>query len=223
MKQLAILALIALLAISVLACGGESTEPADTSTPASGGSEATEPTAGPTNTPQPESSPVPTDTPGPAAPQPTDTPVPQPTNTTVPEPTATQAPNPTLPPEPTITSQTEATPVPTFTPEPTPTPTPAPALPIAADLSPLGDNLLFVAYFDGATQGWSIYDASGTFSPDQLPLPPGGSAPDAADIGSITELVVGQIYNFVMREGQTAVLNERSITFYPKVNQLQWK
>ena len=232
MKQLAILALAALLTIGILACGTESAEPEATAAPASGGAQATEPPADPTNTPVPEptaapaNTPVPADTPEPTAtpvPEPTNTPVPEPTNTPVPEPEATEVPAATTPPEPAATAEPEATvaPDPTATPEPAPTETPA--LPIAADLASLGDNLLFVAYFDRVTQGWLVYDASGTFTPDQLPLPPDAGAPDPSDIGELTELIVGDIYYFVMTEGQRAVLNGRSVTFYQALNPLQWK
>ena len=224
MKQLAILALAALLTIGILACGTESAEPEATAAPASGGAQATEPPADPTNTPVPEPTAAPADTPVPAdTPEPTDTPVPEPTNTPIPEPEATEAPPATTPPEPAATAEPEATVVPDPTATPEPAATETPALPIAADLASLGDNLLFVAYFDRATQGWSVYDASGTFTPDQLPLPPGATAPDPADIGTLTELVLEEIYSFVVKDQQSADLNGVSTILYRGTNLLQWK
>ena len=222
MKQFAILALSLLLAIGLLACGADTSEPTDTATPAASSGQATAVPAEPTNTPPPEPTAVPANTPYPTpAPAPTSTPVLEPTATHEPAAPPTPEPDPTTTPTQAPTPDPEPTNAPTTAPEPAATE--APALPIAADLAPLGDNLLFVAYFDGATQTWSVYDASGTFSPDQLPLPPGQTTPDAADIGEITELVLGEIYTFLMREGQTAVLNGTSMTFYPRVNQLLWK
>ena len=104
------------------------------------------------NTPTPEPTAVPTATPEPtAAPEPT------------PEPTATLMPRPTPRPTPTPTV------APTIAPQPTPAPTPtaqagtAPVVPqgspIITTLSPLGNNLKWVAYFDNGSKTWSLYDA----------------------------------------------------------------
>ena len=70
----------------------------------------------------------------------------------------------------------------------------------------MGDNLLWVAHYDNASGQWSVYDPSGTFSLEMLPLPPGQSADDATPLSSITSLVSGQIYSLMVSEDQTAVL-----------------
>ena len=118
-----------------------------------------------------------------------------------------------------------ATPEPTAVPEPPATsePTPEPELPIATDLAPLGDNLLWVAYFDNRTKQWSVYDHSGTFSPDKLPLPPGENVPDASAVGSLTELLVKSIYWISLSESQTVQLGDQTQTFSAGENFIVWK
>ncbi len=210
MKQLTILALMGLLALGILACG-ESVTAIPTATPytATVIAQATLPPP-PADTPVPE----PTEAP-PATAEPTATPE----TTTRPEPTATAAPTATA--EPTAMPVLAATLEPTVIPEPAPTT--VPVLPIAADMAPLGDNLRFVAYLERATQTWLVYDADGNFRPEDLPLPPGIGVPDASDIGDLTELTLGQLYTFVVHEGQTAEFNGNSIIFYEGGNLLQWK
>ena len=140
---------------------------------------------------------VPTNTPQPSpTPSPTDTPIPEPTDT----------------PEPTPTAE------PTSTPEPTTEPEPA----IATDIAPLGDNLLWVAHFDSRTQSLSVYDPSGTFSPEKA-LPPGQDVPDPSEIGQLTTLVPGQIYLFWVEQKQTVELNGQTETFWEGGNQILWK
>ena len=118
-----------------------------------------------------------------------------------------------------------ATPEPTAVPEPLATsePTPEPELPIATDLAPLGDNLLWVAYFDNRTKQWSVYDHSGTFSPDKLPLPPGENVPDASAVGPLTELLVKSIYWISLSESQTVQLGDQTQTFSAGANFIAWK
>ena len=77
----------------------------------------------------------------------------------------------------------------------------------------MGDNLLWVAHYDNATGQWAVYDPSGTFSPEVLPLPPGQAAENVTSFSSITRLVPGQIYSLMVREDQTAVLGGVSRTF----------
>ena len=145
------------------------------------------------------------------------TPAPEPTATPEPEPTATQEPEPTatLEPEPMATPEPE----PTATPEPTAEPKPA----IASDLAPLGDNLRFVAYLDRATQKWFVYDATGDFKPEDIPLPPGMTVPDASDIGALTELEPGEVYTIVLNENQVVVLNGNSYNIFADGDFLVWK
>ena len=121
-------------------------------------------------------------------------------------------------PEPTATLE------PTATPEPTPTvePTQKPELPIALTLASLGDNLLWVAFFDSRTQSLSAYDPSGTFSPE-MALPPGQDAPDPSEIGQLTELMPGKIYFFWIGENQTVEIDGNVVDFYQGGNQIFWR
>ena len=221
MKQLAVLLCLGILALTIVACGSDTPEPANTSAPVA----TTQPTIPPTEVPAATSAPT-------AAPTPVPTPQPVPTNTPAPEeptsaPEPTDAPDPTSTPEPTATEAPEstATPEPTSTPEPTATtePTPAPELPIARDLAPLGDNLLWVAYFDNRTKQWSVYDHSGTFAPDKLPLPPGETVPEASDVGPLTELAVKNIYWIALNEAQTVQVGSQNQTFSAGANFIAWK
>lgn len=233
MKQLALLVLIGLMIVGILACGGETAEPTTAPEPTVA---PTQPAAAPTDAPAQTNPPVPTDTP-----EPTDTPAPEPTATQEPTPPTTSAPEPTDTPEPTSTAtpapepaatqEPTATPAPdpTAAPEPTATPTPEPEptaepeLPIAVDLAPLGDNLRFVVYLDRATQSLFVYDADGSFTIEDLPLPPGMDAPDPSGIGELTELMPSMVYTFVVKEKQTVELNGHTETFYAGGNFLQWK
>ena len=233
MKQLALLFFVGLTVIAVLACGGETAEPTEAPAPTVA---PTRPPAVPTDQPAPTDAPAPmpepTNTPAPAptatpAPEPTATPEPEPTPAPTPEPDPTPAPEPTATPEPEPTATPEpeptATPQPTNTPAPTPEPTAEPELSIALDLAPLGDNLRFVAYLDRATQKWFVYDAAGDFSPEDLPLPPMTKAPDPSEISSLTELVPGQIYSFVVYEQQTAEFDRLTEIFYVGRNDILWR
>ena len=248
MKLFAILILSGLLAITIIACGGDSASPTNTPGTAAGSAQATqppaptsttapEPTVAPTEAPEPTAMPKPTATEAPAPtampdptalPDPTTPPTPEPTATTAPTPTATPKPEPTATPQPEATATPEpdptATPEPTTTPTPTPTPEPdpTPVLPIAEDLAPLGDNLLWVAYFEGATQTLSAYDPSGTFKPEDA-LPPGLSVPDPSEIGELTELVSLRIYNVMVSEGMEVELNGAIVTLYAGLNSLFWR
>ena len=227
MKLLAAILCTGLVALAVVACGSETPDPTSTSAPATSATAAAEqptarptdppaPTAAPTATPAPE--PEPTDTP---EPEPTDTPAPAPTDapepTPVPEPTATPEPAP----EPTATQAPDstATPMPAATPEPTQ----APELPITKDLAPLGDNLLWVAYFDNRTKQLSVYDHSGTFTPDKLPLPPGEPVPDPSEVGVLTELVVKNIYWVSVNQAQSVQLGSQVQSFSAGVNFIAWR
>jgi len=89
----------------------------------------------------------------------------------------------------------------------------------------LGDNLQWVAYFDNRTQGWSYYDASGSFSVESvIPLsPPGVEVPgDLAAFGSITELTAGTVYFVSISRDQTVVLGGNDFSFNPGVNFVVW-
>ena len=149
-----------------------------------------------------------------------DTPTPQPTNT----PTPTATPRPTNTPAPTATPQPPPTARPTNTPPPaTPAPTPTSGLqPITVALSPLGDNLLWVAHYDNPTGRISVYDPSGEFSPESLPLPPDLSLDDASSLPALTHLVAGKIYFVAVREQQQVVLGNEIRNLTAGVNFLTW-
>ena len=200
LKQFATIGLIALLAAGIIACGGgDAPEPAATvAAPA-------------TATPAPDTpTPRPADTIAPTA-------TPRPTNT--PRPTATAAPTATATPRPaaTATPQPTAMPDPTATPQPTPTPRPA-SEPVADALAPLGDNLLWVAHYDNATRRISVYDPSGAFTVDALPVPTGLSLDDSDSLPEITHLIPRQIYFVNVSRPQQLVLGDQIINLVAGVN-----
>ncbi len=216
MRKLAAIVLAGLLVAVLVACGSEAPAVPDTPVP---------PTSIPTLAPT-----SPPDTPAPAATATTAAPTEAPAPTEPPQPTeepvATAVP--TQAPEPTDTPEPDPTPVPenTPTPEPTstPTPTPEPDLPpIVVTLAPLGDNLIWVAHYDNATQNLFVYDPSGTFSPDVLPLPPGVSVDDPSAIGSLSELVTGKIYWIMAGKEQKVQLGGQELTISSGLNFLSWR
>ena len=219
--------LACLIVAAFAACGGDTTDPTATAIPTSVSVEPTQvptspppaPTQEPTSAPEPTRVPDPTDPPAPTqAPEPTVEP------TTVPVPTDTPVPPPTPMPEDTPTPTPEDTPTPTPEATATPAPTPEPDEPqIAQTLAPLGNNLIWVAHYDNATRGWSVYDPSSTLSPEDLPLPPGQAAPDAASIGLLTELIPNKLYWVSVTNEQTVKLGELEVVFKPPFSILQWK
>ena len=241
MRKLIAIVLIGLISVAIAACGGDSVEPTNTALPASATEAPTQapdtPTPAPTATAAPTNTPTPTNTPAPvptatAVPVPTEAPTvaptPEPEPTAAPEPTSTPVPTP-VPMATPVPAPTEAPtvaptpePEPTAAPEPTATPEPEPVEnPVAADLAPLGDNLLWVAHFDNATKEWSVYDPSGTFSPDLLPLV-GQDVPDASAIGELSALVPRQIYWLMVSDAQTAVLGGVSRNLVSGLNGVPW-
>ena len=201
-KKLAAIAIIGLLAAGIIACGGSDTpDPTNTAAPPTATLTPETPTPMPTNTPAPTNTPRPTDTPAPTA-----------------------TPRPTNPPAPTATLQPPPTARPTDTPPPTtPAPTPTAGLqPVADALSPLGNNLLWVAHYDNPTGQISVYDPSGEFSPEALPLPPDLSLDDASSLPAITHLVSGKIYFVAVSEQQQVVLGNEIRNLTAGVNFLTW-
>ena len=86
-------------------------------------------------------------------------------------------------------------------PEPEPETRPVPAgYPVAETLAPMEDSLLWTAHFDNESKEWSVYDPSGTFTPESLPTPPGVPAPNLTEIGSLTRLYPGKLYWFAVSE-----------------------
>ncbi len=90
--------------------------------------------------------------------------------------------------------------------------------PVASALASLGGNLLWIAHFDPQNRGWTVYDPSGTFSPDQLTLPGGQPPPSRSSIGSLTRLIPGGIYH--LRVTTNADINGKPL--YTGTNLLAW-
>ena len=194
LKQFAAIGLIALLAVVMIACGGsDAPEPAATTA-----APATATPAPDTPTPRPASTIAPTATPRPTA-------TAAPTATATSRPAATATPIPTAMPEPT------ATPQPTATPRPT-------SEPVADALAPLGDNLLWVAHYDNATRRISVYDPSGAFTVDALPVPTGLSLDDSDSLPVITHLIQDEIYFVNVSRAQQLVLGDQIINLVAGVN-----
>ena len=226
MRILAAIVIAGLLAAILAACGSDAPAATDTPVPPTAIAAPTQaPTSPPdTPTPAPTATVAPTlapgSTPPPVPPVPTATPAPTAVPTTAPELTSTPEPSPTPVPEDTPTPEPTATPEPTST----PTPTPEPDLPpIAVTLAALGDNLVWVAHYDNSTQSWLVYDRSGAFSPDELPLPPGGSVPEPSAIASLTEIAAGKIYWIMASQEQTVQLGSQNVNIMSGLNFLSWR
>ncbi len=93
---------------------------------------------------------------------------------------------------------------------------------IAADLAPLGDNLLWVAHYDNATQQVLVYDPSGSFKPDGLALPPGVSVENPDSPPVLARLISRRIYWVAVNQEQTAVLGGTTRNLAAGVNTLVW-
>ena len=200
MKRLALLLFVGLMPASILACDEAAPERTTETSRRTGDTEGTQVASVPTATSLLTNTAAPT-----AAPVLTATPVPAPT--TAPVLTATAVTAPTAAPAPTTT----------------PAPTTASQSAIAATLAPLGDNLHWVSYQDRATKKWLVYDATGNFNPEHLPLLPDMETPDSSDIGLLTELEPEGIYIFLVNEGQTVQLGGISYTFYRGSNPIAWR
>ena len=66
----------------------------------------------------------------------------------------------------------------------------------------LAHNLLFIAHWDVDEQRWLVLDVAGEFTPDQLAQPEGVPAPSPSEVGPLTRLEKGKIYDFRMRWNQ---------------------
>ena len=232
MRKLLAIVLVGVVSAAIIACGSEIPAPTNTAPPPVATQVPTE--APDTPTPVPTATSVPANTPSPTLP-PTDTPVPTaeptagpeltatPEPTAAPEPTATLEPTATSAPEPTVEPTAEPTATPEPTEAPTVAPTPAPSLdPVAAELAPLGDNLMWVSHYDNATQQLSVYDPSGTFSPEFV-LPPGQEPPDASEIALLTNLTPGQIYFISVEQEQTVDLRGNRVFLREGITFILWR
>ena len=68
------------------------------------------------------------------------------------------------------------------------------AVPAAEAFAPLGDTLQWAALYDNVTQRWVVFDPSGTFSVESLPLPAKVPIPDWSTVGEITHLIPNLLY-----------------------------
>ena len=94
--------------------------------------------------------------------------------------------------------------------------------PVAAALAPLGNNLLWAAYYDNATKQWSVYDPTGAFSPDLLLLPPEQSVPSPSSIGALTHLVPRKVYGVYISRDETVTLRGTARTLTAGINSVSW-
>ena len=76
----------------------------------------------------------------------------------------------------------------------------------------LAHNLLFIAHWDSHDQRWLVLDVAGEFTTDLLTQPAGVPVPSPSEVGVLTQLEKGKIYDFRMRWDDTGNLDgERSI------------
>ncbi len=66
----------------------------------------------------------------------------------------------------------------------------------------LAHNLLFIAHWDVDSRRWLVLDVAGEFTPDLLAQPEGVPVPSPSEVGGLTQLEKGKIYDFHMRWNQ---------------------
>ena len=89
----------------------------------------------------------------------------------------------------------------------------------------LAGNLLFIAHWDEAGRRWLVYDVAGEFAPDQLTPPPGVAIPPDPEIGILTELERGKLYDFHVRSDQIVNIVEGEMGdrhFNSGANFIEW-
>ena len=92
--------------------------------------------------------------------------------------------------------------------------------PIIGTLTGLGDNLLWVAYFDNNTKGWSLYDPSRTFTVNQLPGLFGPSS--IGDMKALNNLVAGEPYQIRVKGDVTINLGGKERELTTGINTVVW-
>ena len=92
--------------------------------------------------------------------------------------------------------------------------------PIINDLSALGGNLLWAAYFDNNTKSWSLYDPSETFSVNQLPgiFGPGS----ISEMGPLNSLTSGEPYQIRVSSDVTVNLGGKERKLTTGINNVVW-
>lgn len=92
--------------------------------------------------------------------------------------------------------------------------------PIINDLSALGGNLLWAAYFDNNTKSWSLYDPSETFTVNQLPGIFGPSS--ISDMGPLNSLTSGEPYQIRVSSDVTVNLGGKERKLTTGINNVVW-
>ena len=89
----------------------------------------------------------------------------------------------------------------------------------------LASNLLFIAHWDEAARRWLVHDVAGEFTPGQLTAPPGVAIPPDPEIGILTELERGKLYDFHMGSDQIVNIVEEEMGdwhFKAGANFIEW-
>ena len=91
---------------------------------------------------------------------------------------------------------------------------------IINDLSALGGNLLWAAYFDNESKSWSLYDPSKTFTVNQLPgiFGPGS----ISEMGPLNTLTSGQPYQIRVSSDVTINLGGKERKLTTGINNVVW-
>ena len=89
----------------------------------------------------------------------------------------------------------------------------------------LAGNLLFIAHWDRDARRWLVHDVAGEFTPDQLTAPPGVAIPPDPEIGILTGLERGKLYDFHVRSDQIVNIVEGEMGdwhFNSGANYIEW-
>lgn len=75
----------------------------------------------------------------------------------------------------------------------------------------LAPDLLFIAHWDNQSKKWFVLDVGGEFTTEQLTMPPDQAPPAPSEVGEITQLESGKVYDFNMRwKGNVDLMGQRS-------------
>ena len=96
------------------------------------------------------------------------------------------------------------------------------AVPVEETLASLADGLQWVAVFDQVTKRWVVYDPSGTFTVEALPLPAQVPTPPWSTVGELTHLIPSLIYWVNVDRDLSAQLADRNLSLTRGTNPLIW-
>ena len=96
------------------------------------------------------------------------------------------------------------------------------ALPTEEALAPLGDTLQWVAQYDNITKRWVVFDPSGTFSVESLPLPASVPIPDWSTVGELTHLIPNLLYWVNVSQDKTVELRGVNRPLARGINPITW-